>query len=174
MRANRLKLLCRKEFLSIPSTTQFTLLNQIRQTTSFQISTQTTMAKQINSHSNLMILIVSKIVALLLIKTSFTFMVVQIILIKSSNLIVMKQKCLPVSNLILSVELVQVTIITYFSAFQLKIIDCVTSQKIHYLKNGGSGLHTQNFRMLLMIQLPCHQVIHNFQVQSLTSNNLLF
>ena len=69
-------------------------------------------------------------------------MVVQIIQIKSSNLIVMKQKCLPVSNLILSVELVQVTIITYFSAFQLKIIDCVTSQKILYLKNGGSGLHT--------------------------------
>ena len=85
---------------------------------------------------------VSEIVVLLHIETGSTFMVVQIIEIKSLSLVVMSQKYMPDSSLILSVEHVGVTTIIYFSAFQLKTADCVINQKVLCLTNGGSGSHT--------------------------------
>ena len=112
---------------------------------------QTTISEQTGSN-------LPKIVALFHIKTSFTFMVVQIIRIKSSNLIVMNQKNTPVLSLTLSVERVQVITIIYCSAFRLKVIDCVINQEVLYLRNGGSCSHTWNFLTLLMIRLPFHQV----------------
>ena len=83
-----------------------------------------------------------KIVVQFHIKTSFTFMAVQIIRTKYIGLIVTIQKYVPVLSLILSVERVQVITIIYFFVFQLKISDCVINQKVLYLTNGGSGLRS--------------------------------
>ena len=72
------------------------------------------MLKQIVSKSSQMTPPLPKIVVLFRIETSFTFTVVQIIRTKHLSLIVMSQIYLPVLSLTLSVELVQVTTITYF------------------------------------------------------------
>ena len=80
------------------------------------------------------------IVVLFHIKTNFTFTVVQIIQTKSSSLIVIIQRYVPVLSLTLLVELVQVITMIYFFAFRMKTIDYVINQKVLYLTNGGNGL----------------------------------
>ena len=98
-----------------------------------------TMPKQRASKSDQMTLPSPKIVVLFHIKTSYTFTAVQIIQKEFSILVVRDQKYITGLSLILLVELVQVTTIIYFCAFQMKKSDYVTNLKALYQCNGGSG-----------------------------------